>query len=236
MTSKPLLARLAFRRNYQQFADFMFSRNEYGSYCIPLAASHRPAAQCVLRGDVWERNTIEFMLDHAAGRDVITAGAFFGDALPALSKACRWVWAFEPNPESFRCAQITVLMNDLNNVTLLRAGLGEKCETRKLVVRDHQGRSLGGASQIAEITNRGSESVLVDMRTLDSVIAADADISIIHLDVEGFEEYALRGAHGILESRRPLLILETVPKSLGAYRLQRQLDHQACLLAPCPEQ
>jgi FkbM family methyltransferase len=108
------------------------------------------------------------------------------------------VWAFEPNPENHRCAQLTVLLNDLRNVTLCQAGLGERCETRQLVVKDHHGRSLGGNSQIADITNRGSESVSVELVTIDSVAYEHANISIIHLDLEGFEEYALQ------EPGRPL--------------------------------
>jgi len=125
-----------------------------------------------------------------------------------------------------------VLLNDLRNVTLCRAGLGERCETRQLVVKDHQGRSLGGASQIATITDRGSESVPVELVTIDSMAYDHANISIIHLDLEGFEEYALLGARKTIERYRPLLILETVPKSLDGYRVDRQLEEQSYLLAP----
>jgi FkbM family methyltransferase len=225
-------SRMLFRKDFKRFGSFIFARNEYGFYCIPAAASHRPAAECVIGGDVWERKTIDFMLDSSRGEEVITAGAFFGDALPALSKVCQWVWAFEPNPENFRCAQITILLNDLRNVALYQAGLGERREKRKLVVKDHHGRSLGGASQIADITDRGSEAVSIDLVTIDSVVRRDANISLIHLDVEGFEEYALRGAKNTIERCHPLLILETVPQNLAGYRMERQLDDQTYLLGP----
>lgn len=219
-------------RHYRKFGDFIFARNEYGSYCVPAAAAHRPASQCVMHGQVWERNTIEFMLANSRSGAVITAGAFFGDALPALSRVCERVWAFEPNPENHRCAQVTVLLNDLRNVTLCEAGLGEKCEKKQLVVKDYGGRSLGGASQIADITDRGSEAVAIDMLTIDSVVDEHTDISIIHLDVEGFEEYVLRGARNTIDRYRPLLILETVPKDLEGYGVQRRLDEQTYLLTP----
>lgn len=222
--------------NYRKFGNFIFARNEYGVYCIPAGAAHRPASRCVMRGEVWERKTVQFMLENCRGEAVITAGAFFGDALPALSKVCKWVWAFEPNPENHHCAQLTVLLNDLRNVTLCRAGLGERCETRQLVVKDHQGRSLGGASQIANITDRGSESVPVELVTIDSMAYDQANIAIIHLDLEGFEEYALRGARKTIERYRPLLILETVPKNLDGYHVERQLEEQSYLLAPIPTQ
>jgi FkbM family methyltransferase len=215
----------------QKFGDFIFARNKYGTYCIPAAAAHRPASKCVMNGDVWENKTVEFMLENCDGEVVITAGAFFGDALPALSNVCKRVLAFEPNPENYRCAQMTVLLNDLRNVTLCRAGLGEKCEKKQLVVKDHGGRALGGASQIADITDRGSEAVSIDLVTIDSMVSEHTNVSIIHLDVEGFEEYALRGARKTIERCRPLLILETVPPVEG-YRVQQQLDEMTHLLVP----
>jgi hypothetical protein len=57
-------------------------------------------------------------------------------------------------------------------------------------------------------------------------------VSIIHLDVERFEAYALRGARKTIVRCQPLLILETVPAHLEGYRMDRQLDHQTCLLTP----
>jgi len=226
-------ANLLFSRKSWKSGNFIFARNEYGFYCIPFAASHRPAAVCVMAGHVWERKTVEFILQHCGGAEVVTAGAFFGDALPALSKVCKRIWAFEPNPENHRCAQITVLLNDLRNVALHQTGLGERCERRELVVKDHEGRSLGGASQMADITDRGHEAVSIDLVTIDSVVDERSAVSIIHLDVEGFEEYALRGAQRTIERCRPLLILETVPQGLDEhYRLDRQLDKQTYLLSP----
>jgi FkbM family methyltransferase len=221
-------------RSYKQFGDSIFAKNKYGSYCIPASASHRPAAATTMHGDVWEEKTLEFMLANAKGAAVITAGAFFGDALPALSKVCKEVFAFEPNPESYRCAQITVLMNGLKNVTLCGYGLGEKSEAKNLVVKGHDGRSLGGGSQMADITDRGSESVPVEVVAIDEAIPRDADISIIHLDVEGYEEYALRGAAKTLARCRPLLILETVPENTKGYSVDRQIEHQSYLLRPSP--
>jgi FkbM family methyltransferase len=177
------------------------------------------------------------MLANCGDGAVITAGTFFGDALPALSKATAGtVWAFEPSPENYRCAAMTVLLNDLKNVRLQNVGLGEKAEKRQLVVKDRDGRALGGASQIADITDRGTESVPVSLVAVDEVMPRTSSVSVIHLDIEGFEEYALRGAMETIRRNRPLLILETVPnpdllRFLG-YRVTRELDAQVSLLEP----
>jgi len=54
--------------------------NPYGGYCVPQSSHHRPAAQMILRGRVWEPDTIKFVRDHA--------GTYFGDFIPALSAGC----------------------------------------------------------------------------------------------------------------------------------------------------
>jgi hypothetical protein len=60
----------------------------------------------VLRGDVWERQAIEFIRASARDRDVVHAGTHFGDFLPALAPATsRTIYAFEPNSEHFACAE-----------------------------------------------------------------------------------------------------------------------------------
>jgi FkbM family methyltransferase len=169
------------------------------------------------------------------------AGAFFGDALPALSKATRGtVWAFEPNPQSFRAAQITALMNDLKNVNLMNCALGAGQEQRKLVVRDFSGRSLGGLSQIVDdrFAKRGDETIDIATIDIDTLAPRTSAVSILHLDLEGFEEFALLGATEIIKRCRPLLILETVPspnsdaerslKALG-YRVRRTFDANTLL-------
>jgi hypothetical protein len=46
------------------------------------------------------------------------------------------------------------------------------------------------------------------------VLPPAADVGVLQLDVEGFEEPALRGAMGTITRCLPLLILETPPSAL----------------------
>jgi hypothetical protein len=77
--------------------------NAMGAYCLPTASIHRPAAQRVMAGEVWEPKTIELVCRNLGAGDAIHAGTYFGDFLPAFSRACApgaVVWAFEPNTET----------------------------------------------------------------------------------------------------------------------------------------
>jgi FkbM family methyltransferase len=196
------------------------SYNNYGAYCVPVSGTHRPAAQAVLSGRVWEARTLEFMTSRCKDGDIAHAGTFFGDFLPALAAALAdgaKVWAFEPNPESYRCAAITIELNALTGVELVNAGLGEQSSSRVLVTRDFDGASLGGGSQVAPGPGdhwkvRGSHTVPIRIVTIDDVVPQYRPISVIQLDVEGYEQRALTGALRTIQRHRPIVIVESMPE------------------------
>lgn len=217
----------------------------FGGYCVPLASRHRRAAQLILRGELHEPETIDFLAARCGEGDVIHAGTYFGDFLPALSTALApgaAIWAFEPNPENYRCATITVQINGLQNVQLANAALGERRTMGRLLTNsDDDGRSLGGASRLVETEGGagGAETVQVQVVTVDDTVSTDRAVSVIHLDVEGHERQALAGALRTILRCRPVLVLESVPDdawlsenilALG-YRVERRIETNTVLTA-----
>jgi FkbM family methyltransferase len=190
--------------------------NQYGGYCMPLSSIHRPAARSILSGAVWEPETIKFIAEHCKNGDIIHAGTYFGDFLPALSKSCAngsKIWAFEPNPENFRCAVITALINGLPAVELINAGLGDKECSLPMMIADDTGRSLGGSSRLTLEAGQEDKSRFVEVAivTIDEVVSEDRQVTILQLDLEGFEMRALAGAMETIKRCKPVLILETLP-------------------------
>ena len=51
--------------------DYVLGENQYGRYYIPVESRHRPAAQAILAGDVWEPATTVFEMD---GNTLLSAG------------------------------------------------------------------------------------------------------------------------------------------------------------------
>ncbi len=212
--------------------------NRFGAYCVPDSCRHRPAAQRIMAGQVWEQETLAFIREAYSGGDIVHAGTFFGDFLPALSRTAAGgkVWAFEPNPESYRCASITALLNGLDNVVLTCAALGEAMAVESFVTRDAEGRALGGASHVA----MAGETSDAETRTvaIDAVVPADRRVGVIQLDVEGYEQQALAGALRTIARDRPAIILETPPHEwvsahlapLG-YRAEGTVNHNTILRA-----
>jgi FkbM family methyltransferase len=199
----------------EQCLDCMIAYTDSGGFCVPTSARHRPAAQKVLAGKAYEPQTIAYICSHTKGKDIIHAGTFFGDFLPALSLASHHatVWAFEPNLESFRCAQITCLLNDLKNIRLRNAALGAESGTAAIQVKDGEGRSLGGASRVLDFSRDVAEDHLqaVPKLALDDVIPPDRMVGVLQLDVEGYEREALAGSMKTITRNLPIIILETVP-------------------------
>lgn len=212
-------------KSHPDVPSVLIAYNECGAYCLPRSSLHRPASQAILHGQVWERETIAFMRTNTDNRDIVHAGTYYGDFLPALSKAVgprRVVWAFEPATESYLCAKTTIALNNITNVELRQAALGPSPGSVGFVTVDKDGRALGGGSHI-DLTH-GTE--IVAQVRLDDVIPEDRPISILQLDVEGYEDGALRGATGIIRRNRPIIILETVPDGFADvyhYAFERRL-------------
>lgn len=187
--------------------------NRYGGYFVPESARYRIDAGTVLKGDVWEPDTLEFIRSRCADGGVVHAGTFFGDMLPgicsALAPGAR-LWAFEPNPESYRCAKVTAAINGLDNIELTRAGLGEAPGRLFLRTRKDDGSSLGGTCHIEECPSGEGETI--DIVRIDDVV--NGPVSVIHLDVEGHERAALAGALQTLQRCRPILLLEELTDAL----------------------
>ncbi len=192
-----------------QALDVLIARNEHGVYCVPTRA-RGVVPRTIRRGNVWERDTLA-LLGEIEG-DVVHAGAFFGDFLPALAKSREEiVWAFEPNLENFRCASITVQLNGLENVRLAHAGLSDEAG-EAFVTTGATGWNLsGGVARLVFDDSFSRSREAVSVTTVDAAIPEDRHVGVIHLDVEGHEQQALLGALRTIERCRPAILVETLP-------------------------
>jgi FkbM family methyltransferase len=220
--------------------EYVQGENRYGRYCIPAESRHRPAAQAILAGDVWEPETTAFIAQQSRYGDVVTGGAYFGDMLPAAANGGTTVYAAEPNPVNFAAAKLTLEANGIENVKLVHAGFGVKPGLAVIEVADRFGTPHGGGSWITSqlrIGRRGAERVSCSLVAIDDLVPTDHQVALVHLDVEGFESQALRGALQTIERCLPDLLLERRPRygraagrlaSLG-YRVVAEMDGNTLL-------
>jgi FkbM family methyltransferase len=225
-------------------AGHLSASNEHGSYCVPRSSSHRPVAQAILDSRVWEPDTLDLLRAADSDGDIVHAGTFFGDFLPALARSRTGgavIWAFEPNVENHDCAQRTIALNELPNVHLARAGLDVGAGAAQLATADRAGVPLGGASRVIKDAARARwfSNEDIELVSVDATVGADRRVAAIHLDVEGHEQTALTGALATIERCRPLIVLETLPEAswlaenvepLG-YRVEARVERNYVLRA-----
>jgi FkbM family methyltransferase len=194
--------------------DCTIVKNEYGYNCVLNSAAHRTVCVELLAGVMHEPETIEYILANRGDGIVIHAGAFIGDMLPALSGKGKRLYAFEPGDEFFRCARITMDLNFAegeHSTILINKGLGDKVVSGvPLLSKESEELSEGGGSRILR-TTEGVEDFRyedIQLTTIDLEVRDIAEVSLIHLDVEGFEEQALRGGETCIRVSKPILLIE----------------------------
>jgi FkbM family methyltransferase len=190
------------------------AKNKYGTYVIPEEISYTYTAQTIINGDIHEPTTIEFI--QSVGGNVVHAGAGFGDFLPAL-RNCNRVFTFEPNPLMYKCTLQTIMLNNLTNVSLYKQALGESNCKSSLKNIDESGLEMGPRSEIGE-------GIRIDMIKLDDFIVEKIDL--IHLDLEGYEFEALKGAKELIKRDKPLIVLEIDTKAVDYNNFMRSINYE----------
>lgn len=210
------------------------SKNYWGTYCIPTSSKHRGLSNTVLKGEVWEPETIDFIRSYCK-YDLIHAGVAFGDMLPAFQNIDK-VWAFEPCDENYQCALETIKINGLTNVNLMNVALGETSKTVNFMI-ERDGKVLGSGSKIIDrppeipgqelgVMGKIHKTVTVSMVTIDEVVPENRNISVIHLDVELYELPVLHGSIETIKRCSPYLILETTYPNPELKKFLIDLDYE----------
>ena len=159
----------------------------------------------------WEPQTRALIHAHLArivkdGNTTTTleAGMHVGDHLLPLAASFPSLTFVGVDPDATKCDFVRdmALRHNLTNVRVYHNGLAARDRACALDVSD---ANPGGWS-IEERRRLTKKRLLC--RTVDSFLDDVADLGLLHLDVEGAELRALRGARATLRSARPLLVFE----------------------------
>jgi len=172
-------------------------------YYIPQYAFHRPAVRALISGRLHEPKTHFFVKNFCSKYhgSIIHAGTFFGDMLPNFSTFVNGtVYGFEPVLENYVLAKLSVENNQLSNVVLINSALSEVIGNLRINTTQSDGRHAGGGSYV-DTSGVICSSVAIDYLKLN-------DIILIHLDIEGHELIALKGALETIKKFRPVIAIE----------------------------
>ena len=143
----------------------------------------------------WQNSHKAKYIKHCKKFDVVAcAGGNQGMYPRFFSKMFKTVYTFEPDPLNFHC-----LVNNCqdDNIIKFQAALGNSHQMVK-VIRD------------STMTNVGTHTVqtggIIPQLRLDDIEFNDLDL--IQLDIEGYEDEAVKGALNTIEKFKPLITVE----------------------------
>lgn len=119
------------------------------------------------------------------------------------------VFAFEPNPGPLADLRASLELNGFGNVTLVQAAVSDSSGSGQLHIHE----SVTELSSLAQVHDDLDSQVDVETVGLDEYFQGHPGVAVglIKMDIQGAELLALRGAAGILERHRPVLIIEEWP-------------------------
>jgi FkbM family methyltransferase len=141
---------------------------------------------------------------------VVDAGANVGVVTAELCHrvgACGMVWAIEPVPRNVARLRQLKDLNHLESLIVFPGALSDVRGTAQLRL------PVGGESAYASFTKSIDMSGVIDVTTwtLDDLVfdrSRDRALTLVKIDVEGFEPQAIAGAERTLRELKPLVLCE----------------------------
>ncbi len=208
-------------------------RQDFKFRALPFRAFYRFRAFFYAQGRYPELRLIAHLAD--PGRAGLDVGANLGLYTYFMARACRHVYAFEPNPNPLRALRAVAD----RNVTVLGMALSDSSGEADLTIpRGRKGWTNNGAALDRDFPGR-SITVRVPCRRIDDLGIDDlgiVDVGFIKVDVEGHEAEVLRGAQETIRRDRPVIMLENeVAHAKGRFPepfdLLRRLDYRGYFIA-----
>ncbi len=135
-------------------------------------------------------------------------GANIGNHSVFFAKLFQQVFAFEPNPVTFKLLAFNAehAAQD-NNITCFNLGLSDSDTEGTLVFNT---RNIGGGTlKSTEDDTPDTKRVEVTLAPLDQIDEfQDKQIGLIKIDVEGHEIHVLKGAKHIINTHKPIILFE----------------------------
>jgi FkbM family methyltransferase len=188
------------QKNAVQLEDFVIETDDAEGFGLRGGAPFEPEVLLALRQCIQPGSVV---LDIGANVGYFTAH------MSKLAGSSGLVHAFEPEPRNFSLLSSNVAANNLQNVVLHHMALGDREDTGMLHISDFS----GGMHRLYPSNCCGDATIEVPIRRLDSMFSP-GQISVIKIDVEGFEPFVLSGAQNLLEGQDVKIISEYCPPAM----------------------
>ncbi len=172
-------------------------------------------SKVVAKGAFYEQEMLEYIASLKPRGTIIDVGANIGNhtVFFGLFTVCEQVVAIEPYHPNFELLMLNITDNHLQN----KVGAGDgfvrafHCAAgfarSKVSMQNHDPHNMGNTSVI--------DGEDIDVRRLDDIIPVGDRVSVIKIDVQGWEPQVLAGATRLLSQYHPTLFIEAeTPQAL----------------------
>jgi len=174
-----------------------------------------------LHGLFYEYDLLDYIDNHYKSGTIIDVGSCIGNHMLFFSKIAENVYSFEPCLPNFVLQYHNILLNELQNVKLFNCALGDKNKIanidykrdNKILTNHPLKEHKSGINNTEYVTNYGNSQIVdIKTKTLCILKCLDdfdiEDVSIIKIDVEGYELNVLKGAINTIKKYKPDLYME----------------------------
>lgn len=164
--------------------------------------------------------------------NAIDIGANYAYYTISMARQSKKVFAYEPIPFTHKVCGMLIKHYKLKNVDLFLQGVGERNEIKQfnVPVVDFGGISAGQA-HIADRNNELSgkeqhyqfnknETYDCEVVALDTTLTDPTPISFVKMDIEGAEYFALKGMTRLIETHKPVILIEINPFFLEGFKIK----------------
>lgn len=168
----------------------------------------------------WEKHILFFLEDYTVAAGVkdtafIDVGANTGQYTLFMAPRVKAVHAIEPFPPVLKALRTNLGLNDFKNATVHEVGLGDKPGSIPFFEpadANHGGGTFREEGHDGKGQKRGTDLPIV---TGDALLANAGPIGSMKIDIEGFEEAALKGLRQTMEKHRPMVVVEVSTPPAG---------------------
>jgi len=172
----------------------------------------------------YEIETLDFVASIIDGKELFDVGANIGSYTLSLHNKAKYIYAFEASKINIGYLNDNIKGNKIENVMTVHKAVSDE-DNKK--VKLYLSPDAGGNNSIYERFDGEFETI--ETVTLDSFCANNEIplVGVIKIDVEGAELDVIRGANKVLDTFKPVLIIEFNKLAAGkaGYDLERLYDH-----------
>lgn len=152
---------------------------------------------------IYEQRLLNLLENKIHGGVMLDVGANIGNHALYLAKNFEKIICLEPNPVVGQRLKTNILINNITNIRVIEIGLGD--ENADLPFRSNTSGNLGGGS-FRDIGFPVSH--ILPVRIADEILSEFSPVTLVKIDVEGFEDRVLRGMRRIIARDRPVVVFE----------------------------